>query len=397
MEHFFKFSVTLIAFAGSILAAKIISLHRSFSFLDNREERYGSIDGLRGFLAISVFFHHYIITWYWKNNGVWERPPEHYYQNYGKVGVAIFFMITGYLFASKVLKEGKGIDWLGLYRSRVLRIFPLYVFALIAMSIIVFSSSGFKMISSGREIANEYFNWIIFHGDMINGFKDTKNIIAGVDWTLKYEWIFYASLPFLALIIKRSMLGGNLLIIASCMVLFFKPILFASINTVITTEFFLLFAIGWLSACAYKKNRVQSSLIKSRATSSVVLLAIVAAIFYPDTMSFMHVLIISFFFILIFMGNDLFGVLSAKSTLLLGEISYSIYLLHGIVLYLVFSITDFSAHNYTVYSYLALMPAISIAIVVLSSFTFVLVEKPFIALGRRQAIVESKYQGSFNR
>ena len=33
-----------------------------------------------------MFFHHYIITWYWVNHGRWERPPETVYQNYGKVG-----------------------------------------------------------------------------------------------------------------------------------------------------------------------------------------------------------------------------------------------------------------------------------------------------------------------
>lgn len=381
MEHFFKFSITLIAFAGSILAAKVISRHKSFSFLDDRKARYGSIDGLRGFLAISVFFHHYIITWYWKNNGVWDRPPESYYQNYGKVGVAIFFMITGFLFASKAMNREKAINWLELYRSRVLRIFPLYVFALMAISAIVFSSSDFKLTSSAQEIANQYFNWVIFHGDIINGFKDTRNIIAGVDWTLKYEWIFYASLPILALITKRSMLAGSLLILASCIFLFFKPILFFSINTEITTEFFLLFAIGWISAWINQNSKIPSSLIKSRAASSVALLTVTAAIFYPDTMSFTHILIISFFFILTFMGNDLFGILSAKSTRFLGEISYSIYLLHGIILYLTFSTTDFSAHDYSIYSYLALMPVISVAIVIVSSFTYALVEKPFIALG----------------
>jgi peptidoglycan/LPS O-acetylase OafA/YrhL len=47
----------------------------------------------------------------------------------GPFGVSMFFMITGYLFYSQLLK-GKGRpNWKKLYIGRVFRIIPLYWFA----------------------------------------------------------------------------------------------------------------------------------------------------------------------------------------------------------------------------------------------------------------------------
>jgi len=156
MEHVLKFGMTLICFGLSVLVAQFISRQKSFSFLSHRQGRYGSIDGLRGFLAISVLFHHFIVTWYWKVNGDWVRPPEDYYQNYGKVSVALFFMITGFLFISKIMKDDGKTNWFKFYESRIFRIFPLYIFAVLIVTLIVFSGSDLELKVSFSELVNQY-------------------------------------------------------------------------------------------------------------------------------------------------------------------------------------------------------------------------------------------------
>lgn len=186
-EHVLNFGVTLFSFWLSVLVAKCIRRHKSFSFLSYRPVRYGAIDGLRGFLAIAVFFHHFIITWYWKTNGIWAKPPETYYQNYGQVGVAIFFMITGFLFISKIIKDDGKTNWFKLYESRFFRIFPLYIFVVLIVTLVAFSDSKFKLNVSSLELVKQYLQWGIFHGGVINNFSETSKVIAGVDWTLKYE------------------------------------------------------------------------------------------------------------------------------------------------------------------------------------------------------------------
>ena len=87
IEHVLKFGITLVSFSITLLTAQLLIYKKSFSFLTNRKGRYGTIDGLRGFLAISVFFHHFIITRNWEIYGEWVSPDEVYYQNYGKLGL----------------------------------------------------------------------------------------------------------------------------------------------------------------------------------------------------------------------------------------------------------------------------------------------------------------------
>ena len=92
--------VSIISLAVSYYVSNMLSRHRKFHYLKERTDRLGAIDGLRGYLALLVFIHHFEITWYWHNTGEWSSPP---YLNFGTVGVSIFFMITGYLFVHKIL------------------------------------------------------------------------------------------------------------------------------------------------------------------------------------------------------------------------------------------------------------------------------------------------------
>jgi len=56
MEDVIKFSFTIGAFVVAYFLAHKMCSVRKFSFLFERKGRHGSIDGLRGYLAIAVFF-----------------------------------------------------------------------------------------------------------------------------------------------------------------------------------------------------------------------------------------------------------------------------------------------------------------------------------------------------
>ena len=68
--------------------------------------RVHTIDGLRGFLALGVVFHHVAIYHQYMQTGKWRLPPTRFYADLGQVGVAMFFMITGHLFWTQMLKAG---------------------------------------------------------------------------------------------------------------------------------------------------------------------------------------------------------------------------------------------------------------------------------------------------
>ncbi|MCF7993107.1 MAG: acyltransferase [Thiohalocapsa sp.] len=374
------FAVSIVSFAACLLAAEMLRKGRSFRFLDDRRARFETLDGIRGFLALAVLFHHFVITYYWIVNGEWAGPPQQFYHNYGKVGVAIFFMITGFLFTSKLLNAKQRINWYKLFESRIFRIVPLYIFALLLITLVVFHNTGYRLDVRVPELAFDYLKWGLFHGSTINGFDETKTIIAEVDWTLRYEWLFYLSLPLLSLLLLKGGASSGTLLFVLMIVLFFSPVDFLTFST----KYFLLFAVGAAVAHLVRCMPIPDALITSNAASTAGALLFLAAVFYPGTLSFIHVVIISLFFALVVYGNSLFGLLHLKSAILLGEISYSIYLLHGFVLYLLFtqfSVLDLAAWSPAQFS--LLMPAVSVLVVLFSSLTYLAIEKPLMAYGRR--------------
>src|SRR4051794_29707847 len=67
--------------------------------------RYVSIDGLRGYLALAVLLHHACTWYFYARTGKWAPPPSNLYTHFGHSGVALFFMITGFLFFTKLLNS----------------------------------------------------------------------------------------------------------------------------------------------------------------------------------------------------------------------------------------------------------------------------------------------------
>ncbi|EPK8551754.1 acyltransferase family protein [Pseudomonas aeruginosa] len=80
--------------------------------------RFVTIDGLRGYLAFFVFLHHSSIWYYYLKDGLWQLPPSRLYAHFGQTSVALFFMVTGFLFAHKLLhSRGTPIRWLDVYAA----------------------------------------------------------------------------------------------------------------------------------------------------------------------------------------------------------------------------------------------------------------------------------------
>ena len=113
------------------------------------EGRYATIDGLRGYLAFFVFLHHGTIWYFYLRTGMWEAPPSNLYNQFGQSSVALFFMITGFLFWTKLLEAPhKPIDWGRLFVSRVLRLMPLYLCAMLLVLLTVAILSNGTLVDS---------------------------------------------------------------------------------------------------------------------------------------------------------------------------------------------------------------------------------------------------------
>ena len=343
--------------------------------------RLGCIDGLRGYLALLVFIHHFVITYYWKIEGSWTRPPEDYFNNFGQAGVSLFFMITGYLFISKILSQREKINWIKFYISRIFRIVPLYTFVLGIIILTVAIETSFTLHVDVGQFVGQILRWVFFVGSVINEFHDTEKIIASVDWSLKYEWLFYLLLP----IIAQGILKSRMLLFYTIFVVIVASEIALSIWSSYNSSCLILFLIGGVTA---KIKTVNYKVINYMDHWLITIIAIASLIVvincFKTSFGLTQALLLSIFFIPVALGNSMFGILKLDSSIFLGEISYSIYLMHGIVLYFTFSLffPNHIASN-TQTSYMLLMPIIAVLVILISWATYIFIEKPMNIFGKQ--------------
>lgn len=348
--------------------------------------RTRTIDGLRGFLALGVFFHHAIIYNHFLTTGAWEVPPSILYTQLGQSGVILFFMVTGYLFWNKAIETGGSLDWLSLYTGRIFRIGPMYFLATFVMLVIVFWKTGFTLheplITIWHQIAPLALFGYFTPGPEINTYASPGLILAGVTWTLHFEWIFYLLLPLSAIFARKS--SWHITYTTSGFVLLL--LLIARQPSVPSVGFGAFYA-GMLAASLRAQSlSVSPAPTAQRLTSGIVILLLGLLLLTPTAYSVTPLILLSAIFGLVSLGCSVFGLLTMKASRRLGEISYGIYLLQGVVLYIFFNnpeLQKFALTSNLFYWLVILLAALTL--VCIAMLTHVLVEKPGIDLGRKLA------------
>ena len=345
--------------------------------------RVGTIDGLRGLLALAVFFHHAAIWHQYIIIGEWRPPPSRFYANLGPAGVSMFFMITGYLFWSQMLKTRGRPNFLKLYVGRLFRIVPLYL----VLAVIVLVSVGFathwRLNESPFSVSNEVARWLaggVLDVPDVNAYHASL-ISASVTWSLSYEWMFYASLIVTAFFARNPLAGFLLPLVGLITVI----LLFYCGYRLFEAKIALLFSVGMIAA-AVREPLASAALngIPQWALSAVAIGAAALAVMGFDGMyGVAPELLLGVGFLLIVSGATLFGLLLTRPARRLGDISYGIYLLQGPVLLLAFSFPALrvaSAASPAVHWSLAAIAAAALTAFV--TLTHSLVERPGIQAGR---------------
>lgn len=365
------------AAVGVIVALATAGLLLKFAGEPPTTGRYVSIDGLRGYLAFFVFMHHSCIWYFYLHRGYWRHPANDLYTNFGQASVSLFFMITGFLFYGKIL-DGKRhkIDWRRLFVSRVMRLYPLYLFAISVLLLLVFISSGWALKESFAPLMKGIIKWLgmtIAGQPNLDGTKQTWIMVAGVTWTLVYECSFYLSLPLIALFsfskppIWALVLGIIGLFIES---LYWHP------AKIIAAIF-----LGGILAAFFARNKFIAEFAKGTMASLIVVLCLgLEATLFKSSYAVIPLILLTVAFVIIASGNNLFGILAHPISRLLGEISYGIYLMQGLVLFIYWKyLVGFGlADKLNVFEYWS-MQLICVPILLLLSYvTFRYIEKPSI-------------------
>lgn len=342
--------------------------------------RNQSIDGLRGYLAIFVYFHHSIVWYFFLTTGSWTFPPSNLYNHFGTTSVGFFFMITSYLFFSKMANSKKRkFNWKQLYIGRGLRILPLHLVVCTLVLLIVMIKSNWILSEPIEKIIKESVQWIAFIQVDINNYLFTRLIVARVIWSLAFEWLFYFSLPILGFLCFR--------VRASKLTFIITFILFA-LYAYFIWKFYPSGAIkrlcpflgGIAAVFACKITRLKELSQSKYLSINIAIILLITLVFFKDAYSIIPFLFIMVIFISFAAGNSFFGILLHPYSQLLGLISYSIYLLHGILLFatLVFipglkEIVIATPLNY--WTYITLN---CILLVLVSAISYKYIEHPFI-------------------
>jgi peptidoglycan/LPS O-acetylase OafA/YrhL len=372
----FAIVAILIALSYASFLERLFPLHASTT-------RISTLDGLRGFLVISVFVHHSCIWFFYIKTGKWQLPPSYFYGNLGQVSVALFFMITGFLFYSKLLRaRAKEIDWIYLYISRFMRLCPLYLLMLLAICCIVMYQAEFELRDAPLTIIKSMVKWTafgIFGMPDINEHRSTATIVASVVWSLPYEWLFYAALPVLGIFLgpKRRVLP---LFLSICGCAFIAHEM--NYPSLVQLSIFL----GGIAAAYCDRFVLMRALCTNRFAGCIAILCLGVVLFMaPSAYAWKPILLLSIAFIIIACGNSLFGLLTGRGVRLIGDMGYSVYLLHGIFLYLIFGdyIGAGSAQQSDVLMFWAVVCALVVPLITVCYATFRFIEAPAMGASTR--------------
>ncbi|EXB84574.1 acyltransferase family protein [Acinetobacter baumannii 299505] len=327
--------------------------------------RTSTIDGLRGILALSVMTHHFYITYIWKTVGEWKKPENILIDNFGGVAVSLFFLITGYLFISKIRKDE--VSWKQIYISRIKRIIPLYLF--VFLFILAITLLNVQITASNYiEFLKWVSDWILFKGGSFQNFESGL-VIAGVHWTLIYEWKFYFALPLIFVIWQQKIPKW----ISSILVIAFMVYIFKHKSHHLYALFFLA-----IPAVLYKDRFKQFMQTKPTITHIVLGILSIIVLFFTEAYSWFQMLSLAVIFSFIVSGYS-FGILNHKGLKVLGEISYSIYLIHGLVLYTIFTVINIvDLKTISLEKYYSFFLPTALLVTIVSLFTYKFIECPFL-------------------
>lgn len=342
----FYFLLMAIFLGEGAVLCRILPLQRKMRLEDERRGRLLALDGLRGLLAFSVFVHHAASYIVYTQTGRWLETPSRFYEQIGVLPVSLFFMITGYLFWSKLIRRPSFPLW-PFAVDRVRRLCPAYIFACVILFSAVAIESGFHRNVSLTRLLTGAVGWLSFlgAGHDLNGIFESTRMLGQV-WTLRIEWIFYLLVPFLGWFARRrwrlllfvaaaALLGGLLNGLPGVPSPQAHGLLRGSLN-MMRGNFAIFantFSVGMFIATVPVTERLKRWFVGRTATVACVALLALTAIFLEPVHGWRESLMLAIPFAAVCWGNSWLGILNMPSVRSLGRVSYSFYLLHNFALY----------------------------------------------------------------
>jgi peptidoglycan/LPS O-acetylase OafA/YrhL len=367
IPHPYFFVMSFLILAGLFFSLPVF---KCFDGAENQNSsRHMSLDAIRYFLASFVFFSHSLYLYNVViNNNAWggHTSPEIAYL--AEMGVTVFFMISAYLFWGIVKRSKDNMNWLELYKGRFFRIVPLVFFSTFCIIVTVTIITH----EMPNKAAMDWFNVLAETKPDFSSFTNTWTLTAGVYWTLVYEWGFYFSLPLLSLFLRKPI---ELTISLLFLILYAGSFAFPNLPF----RFIIMFIFGMLV------SDLSDKIYFSARTLDILFLSTVALIFiiHPTTLTYSNSmnLLLALSLLCLVKGATVFGLLSFKGFKRLGDASFSIYIMHPLVIFICYKIAF--KHQVLNEHILVISCLAYFLVLVVSLLTHQFIEKPFMTLGKK--------------
>lgn len=275
------------------------------------------LDALRGLAALSVVLFHYSHQYY-------VLFPEKYNFIFdfdlGYFGVQVFFVISGFVIFMTLNKTERPRDF---FVSRIARLYPVYWSAVIVTFIIVLI---FGLDGQEVSFSDFFFNFLMIH----NLFNIPN--VDGVYWTLLYEIKFY----FLMFVVYYFTLLKRIDYISFIMILLTVSHYYFAIDSFPLKIFYYLFILKYLSffiaGIMFYKIYDQSA---NLFTYIVLICSLISNIVIVQNEYEKVILTLILYPVFFFLVKNKLNFLAIKPLVYLGTISYSLYLVHQNIGYVI--------------------------------------------------------------
>ena len=337
------------------------------------------LDGIRAIAVLAVLFYHADIKTF----------------SGGYVGVDIFFVISGYLITTIILKEIDGSDFsiAKFYERRIRRIFPALFTVLVATILAswwLYSANAFKDFSQSLIATTLFGSNILFWTQ--SGYFEGPSVLKPLlhTWSLAVEEQFYIFFPLLLMVLARYARPKLKFILLGIALASFALDIY-TLNSDTSSAFYLAhlriweLLIGSLLATELVTTKINSFIANAIGLIGLALVA-VPIFFYTNDTTFpglaaaLPTIGAAF---LIYSGTEnktlVAKILSLGPVVFIGQISYSLYLWHWPIIvfaryYAIIQLTPWE------------MAAVLVAIFIVSILSWKFIEKPF----REKALLKQR-------
>ncbi|WP_346320653.1 acyltransferase [Chitinophaga sp. YIM B06452] len=381
---------------------------------------FKNLDAIRFIAAFLVVLHH--AQFFKEENGVntWKFLDPALAEA-GRMGVNLFFVLSGFLISYLLLKERQDTGQLNLrnfYIRRILRIWPLYLAFGIGMVLLAPTVLHILNVApdySMATIATNLIFLLLFAVNIQLAFFPYNKGIVEISWSVCIEEQFYLIWPLLIIAFRNRlktlfilMLGIGFLSKTLCIVLpyFFPslstPSLFG-INYLLLFDKFELFGTGMFAAYILfhketygkllevlmnKRIQVAMLLLTFLFVFSVIRIPVLSDNYYDH---FIHAVLFGYLMLMAVAPNSILR-LEQPLFKTLGKVSYGIYLFHTPVCQLaLIAFMKFFGRSPNILLYEVLYPLTCLVLTCAIAYvSYELFEKHFLKIKSRFTVVQTR-------